>query len=636
VKVSGVEDGPSPLQGLSASSWWPTVSRVVVGIGARASPLSIALLAVVSLLAAVVPVGSAIATSNTIDAVATEHASGARSVVVLWAGALALVGLVGMVLPQIRNLTGANLRRAVALAAEARLIVAVNAWPGIAPFETPTWLDRLRLAREAARSAIASVLTTLLSLVQALVTIATFAVTLLVVNDVLAALVLLTLLPAIAAQTQISKRQTKLQWVTSPLVRQEEAFRAVQTDPSSVKELRLFALGDFFRDHMLAAIRRRQLSERQQERRGAALQSSLGVLAAIVTGGGLVWTAEAVSSGTLPIGDIALFTMAVLGIQSASTTLTMAVGGCYRDLHLARHFYTVLAAKPALSGATGGGGHVAALCRGIEIEDLWFRYGDAHPWVLQGVNLTIPAGTSAGIVGVNGGGKSTLVKLLLRMYDPVRGTIRWDGVDVRELDIAELRRRMTAVFQDYTAYDLTAAENIGVGDLPRAGDEPSIAAMARRVGMDERIRALPEGYETLLSRILRTDKGSNRKTGITLSGGQWQRIAIARALMRGSAELVVLDEPTSGLDARGEAEVMEGISGRWSGRTCVIVSQRLGIVRRADQIVVLRDGRVCECGTHLSLMEHDGEYRRLFVQQASAYVDAEVVTTLVRGEPAAG
>jgi len=106
--------------------------------------------------------------------------------------------------------------------------------------------------------------------------------------------------------------------------------------------------------------------------------------------------------------------------------------------------------------------------------------------------------------------------------------------------------------------------------------------------------------------------------------------------MRGSAELVVLDEPTSGLDARGEAEVMEGISGRWSGRTCVIVSQRLGIVRRADQIVVLRDGRVCECGTHLSLMEHDGEYRRLFVQQASAYVDAEVVTTLVRGEPAAG
>jgi len=251
---------------------------------------------------------------------------------------------------------------------------------------------------------------------------------------------------------------------------------------------------------------------------------------------------------------------------------------------------------------------------------VWFRYGADQPWVLRGVRLFIPAGEAVALVGHNGAGKSTLVKLLCRFYDPDRGRILWDGVDLRDVGPVDLRRRVTAVFQDYMTYDLSAAENIAVGDLSLAQDAPALAAAAERARVHDAIAALPKGYDTLLTRTFfdLTDK-ENPETGVLLSGGQWQRVALARAFLRGDRDLMILDEPSSGLDAEAEDEIHRSLRAHRRGHATLLVSHRLNAVREASHIVVLIDGLVAEQGSHDVLMARRGTYARLFATQARGF-----------------
>jgi ATP-binding cassette subfamily B protein len=238
--------------------------------------------------------------------------------------------------------------------------------------------------------------------------------------------------------------------------------------------------------------------------------------------------------------------------------------------------------------------------------------------VLRGVSLAVPHGMATALVGLNGAGKSTLVKLLCRLYDPTRGSIHWDGVDLRELSVPQLRDRIGAVFQDYVSYDLSAAENIGLGDVAALADRTRIHAAAERAGIDATLDALPDGYDTMLSREY---VDQDVATGVLLSGGQWQRVALARSLMRDGRDLLILDEPSSGLDAAAEHEIHRRLREHRAGTTSVLISHRLGAVRDADQIVVLSGGRVTECGTHEALLAAGGEYARLFHLQADGYRD---------------
>ncbi|HSK91254.1 MAG TPA: ATP-binding cassette domain-containing protein, partial [Euzebyales bacterium] len=251
-------------------------------------------------------------------------------------------------------------------------------------------------------------------------------------------------------------------------------------------------------------------------------------------------------------------------------------------------------------------------------------YDDAQPWVLRGVDLFLPHGRATALVGLNGSGKSTVVKLLCRFYDPQRGAVLWDGVDLRRLDPASLRTRMAAVFQDGVAYDLTAAENVGVGDLDALGDRPRIHAAAALARVDDVLAALPQGYDTLLSRSFVDGDGS---AGVLLSGGQWQRVALARAYLRQDRDLVVLDEPSAGLDAEAEHELHRDLRRHRAGRTSLLISHRLSAVRDADLVVVLSGGRIAERGTHAQLLAAGGEYARLFALQADGYRPEPRVTT---------
>jgi ATP-binding cassette subfamily B protein len=223
------------------------------------------------------------------------------------------------------------------------------------------------------------------------------------------------------------------------------------------------------------------------------------------------------------------------------------------------------------------------------------------------------------LVGRNGSGKSTLVKLLCRFYDPTSGEILWDGVDLRRLSPDELRGRISAVFQDYMHYDLTARENIALGDLVCLEDRPAIERAARRSGVHDSIADLVHGYDTLLTRLFtNATQRVDEAVGVVLSGGQWQRLALARAFLRGPRDLLILDEPSSGLDPLSEARVHAEVR-RESGGTTVLISHRLSMARGADLIAVLDDGRIAAVGDHDTLMDEFGLYRDMFTSQARGY-----------------
>jgi ATP-binding cassette subfamily B protein len=257
---------------------------------------------------------------------------------------------------------------------------------------------------------------------------------------------------------------------------------------------------------------------------------------------------------------------------------------------------------------------------GIELEDVWFRYGPDEPWVLRGLSCFIPHGEAVAIVGKNGGGKSTLVKLLCRFYDPDRGSIRWDGVDLRDLDLDALRDRISVVFQDYMTYELSAAENIAVGDLGLADQPDALVAAAEQADIGATLAALPRGYQTLLTRnYFDLSDEQDPHTGVLLSGGQWQRVALARAFLRGGRDLMILDEPSSGLDPEAERMIHTTLAATRAGRASVLISHRLNAVRDAGHILVLSDGVIREQGDHDTLMARRGLYARLFTMQAQGY-----------------
>jgi ATP-binding cassette, subfamily B, bacterial len=250
----------------------------------------------------------------------------------------------------------------------------------------------------------------------------------------------------------------------------------------------------------------------------------------------------------------------------------------------------------------------------IRFEGVGFAYPGGAP-VLRDLNLTIPAGSSMALVGLNGAGKTTVVKLLARLYDPTEGVIRVDGVDLRDIAPSAWRARIAAIFQDFLRYHLNARDNIGFGGLARAGDQAALEQAATKAGVLDRIAALPKGWDTPLAR--------QYTGGADLSGGEWQRIALARALfaVEAGAKVLILDEPTSNLDVRGEAEIYDRFLDLTRGLTTVLISHRFSTVRRADRICVLEDGAVSEIGSHDELMARGGRYAELFTLQSARFTD---------------
>ncbi len=387
----------------------------------------------------------------------------------------------------------------------------------------------------------------------------------------------------------------------------EYAYR-LAVDPPAAKELRLFGLAGWVIDRF--ATQRTKLYQLQWKATRLRERPLLGALI-LVLGANLVvfWSlADAAADGREQLGAVVVFMTAAVG------TSMIAFGGWSWALDgSAAPVAAVMRLEGAMApaGALAAGSRPAAAMpqREIRFRDVTFAYGDhaARP-VLEHLDLTIPAGSSLAIVGVNGAGKTTLAKLLCRLYDPQQGAIEVDGVDLRDLAIDGWRSRLTAVFQDFVRYELSLRDNVA----PRGAADDQVLAALRDAGADglaELDTVLAKGYPG----------------GIDLSGGQWQRIALARALcaVRSDAGVVLLDEPTAQLDVRGEAEIFERILAATRDCTTILISHRFSTVRLAERICVLEHGRVVELGTHAELMALGGRYRTMFELQASRFVEID-------------
>jgi ATP-binding cassette subfamily B protein len=592
-------------------------AAAVTALAWRASAVPLAGYLLVMVALAAVPVAAAWLTRTLVDGlIAGRSVAGAALL-------LAGLGLCAAVLPAVSVLLGNLVGRRTSTAALARLFAAVGRFPGLSRFEDPGFADRIRIAQQAAAGA-GQLPSTAFGLGRSVLTLGGFAVTLAALSPVLAVLVLAAAVPVLAAQLRLSRHRADLVLRLGPVERREHFYAQLLTTVRAAKEIRLFGLGGFLGARLLHDRRTADRARFRLDRRGAAIEGGLGVLGAFVAGGALLWAALAASAGRLAVGDLTVLLASVAGVQGAAVGLAASCSSVHQTLLLFGSYLTVTGAGPDLPVAAGPH-ELAPLRRGIELRDVWFRYGDEHPWILRGVDLFLPYGRSIALVGLNGAGKSTLVKLLCRFYDPTRGTIRWDGVDIRDVPVADLRARMSAVFQDYMTYDLSAAENIAAGEVTAAGDRGRVEAAARRAGVHDVLAGLPDGYDTMLTRLFLSGRDGGSATGVVLSGGQWQRVALARSFVRSDPELVILDEPSSGLDVEAEHELHTATRAHRLGRTTLLISHRLSAVRDADLIVVLDGGVVSEQGTHDALIGAGGAYARMFRLQAAGYQTVETV-----------
>jgi ABC-type transport system involved in cytochrome bd biosynthesis fused ATPase/permease subunit len=398
----------------------------------------------------------------------------------------------------------------------------------------------------------------------------------------------------------------------TPEVRQAQrdadyAYR-LAVDPPAAKELRVFGLPDWVLGRFLDSRRRlhRLQYEATRMRERSLLLSLAVVLAANV---GVFWMlAAAALDGRLALGSLITYATAAAGTSMiAFGGLNWALDGAAAPVAAVGRLTSAMGRAGTIS--SGSGPAMSMPARQVRFKDVTFAYpaSPGHP-VLRGLSLEIPAGSSLAIVGQNGAGKTTLAKLLCRLYDPQSGTIEVDGTDLRDLDLESWRRQVTAVFQDFTRFELTLRENVAPSSSGGAAlDETVAAALAEAgaAGLTELDTVLAKGYTG----------------GTELSGGQWQRVALARALaaVRLGAGLVLLDEPTAQLDVRGEAEIFERLLAATRSCTTILISHRFNTVRHVDRIAVVDGGAVVELGSHDELMELRGRYWRMFSLQAERF-----------------
>ncbi|MFD9889494.1 ABC transporter ATP-binding protein [Amycolatopsis sp. NPDC059027] len=482
----------------------------------------------------------------------------------------------------------------------------------LAYFEGSTSYDMLRQAAQEAPTRPLTMMTSALGLVRTTITFASMIALLIAISPLLALVALIAPIPAFISQSKYGSRAFWMSFMLSPIRRRMDYLSSLVTTDTYAKETKLFGLGPYFVDRF------RKLGQVNYERQRKLTvnrnvsSTSWGLLSTFAGSAIALYIALEAVGGRLTLGDLALYTAAATSVQTSVSGLFTAFSGMYENNLYIDTLYRFLGTKPEIVAPPEPRPLPSTVEGHIEFDSVSFSYPGSDERALDGVSFEIRPGETVAVVGRNGAGKSTLFKLLCRLYDPTGGRILLDGVDIREFDPVELRRRISAMFQDYVTYQGTAAENIGLGDLARLEDRPHIEESARRAGASDRIEQLTNGYDSPLGRWF--------DQGVSLSGGEWQKIALARAFQR-EAPILILDEPTSALDAQAEHDLFSRLRELAEGRTTLYISHRFSTVRQAERILLLDHGKVAEYGTHEQLMAAKSGYAELFTLQARAYLD---------------
>src|SRR4051794_9615829 len=480
-------------------------------------------------------------------------------------------------------------------------------------FEDADFYDKMQNARREASNRPLSMALETASLLQQLLILISYAVLLARLSPWSVLLIVAASVPAFVAEASFSGESFRLNTWRAPEGRRQNYLEWILTRDSHVKEVKLFDLAPLVLSRYRALFEKFYAEDRALALRKGVAGVVLGLVSLAAFYGAYAFMAVRAALGAITLGDLTLYLSVFRQGQSAIQSALASVGSLYEDGLFMSNLFNYLDI-----GTGGESPRVAppltaprARAQEIEFRDVSFRYPGTEKWVLRGVSLRLAPGEKMALVGENGAGKSTLIKLLMRLYDPSEGSILYGGVDLRGMDVRDLRDRVGVLFQDFVRYQWTARENVGVGWVPALDDRKRVERAIEDGGARGVIEQLPQKIDTML--------GGWFEEGQELSGGQWQKIALARAFMRDS-EVLVLDEPTAALDAEAEHELFVRLQQLAAERTAILISHRFSTVRRADRIAVLQDGRVEELGTHDELLARNGRYAHLFRLQASGYV----------------
>ncbi|MFU8821586.1 MAG: ABC transporter ATP-binding protein [Gammaproteobacteria bacterium] len=479
----------------------------------------------------------------------------------------------------------------------------------LAQFEDSEFYDKLTRARREASSRPLSLVMRTFGLAQNAVSLVSYGVLLAQFSGWAVLVLVLAGLPAFLAEAKFSGDAFRLFRWRSPETRMQLYLETVLAREDHAKEVQLFGLGPRLLDRYRAIFQKLYREDRNLTLRRDGWGFVLGLIGTLTLYGAYAWVAVTTILGQITLGQMTMYIMLFRQGQSAVSASLSAIGGMYEDnLYLSTLYEFLETPVPVRQGLSAQGPDPAD---GIRFEGVSFTYPGADAPALSGIDLHIRPGESLALVGENGSGKTTLIKLLARLYSPTTGRVLLDGLDLQSWDESALRQRIGVIFQDFARYQLKVGENIGAGDVRHFEDEARWLEAAKLGMALPFIESLPEGFSAQLGKWF--------KQGRELSGGQWQKVALARAFMRSGADILVLDEPTAAMDAAAEATIFEHFRGLTRNRIAILISHRFSTVRMADQIVVIEGGRIIERGSHEDLMVLDGLYARLFSLQARGY-----------------
>ncbi len=580
--------------------------RLVWQVHPRAAATMVAL----TLLGGALPAAIAYVGKRIVDhVVAVFLRGGAPEEVVLWV--LLELGLVALsrASDRVEWLTGSMLRTVLGQRINEQILEKALDLE-LADFEDATTYDRMTRARRGASYRPLDVVQGLFHLARNGIALVGFAALLWQLAPWALLLVVAAAIPSFVVDLKFSEDGFRLFSWRAPEARRQMYYESVLANGAQAKEVKLFGLGDMLLGRYREIFLRHYAEDRDRTVKQAVRGYLVGLISLAAFYGTYAWIALRTARGELSFGDMTMYLLVFRQAQGSLGQVLELVRAQYEGLLYVEDLFGFLDFEPARV-SVGAHREGPDPSDGLRFEGVRFTYPGADAPVFDGLDLHLPPGHKLALVGENGAGKTTLIKLMVGLYRPDAGRISLDGLDLADWDPAALRRRVGVIFQDFVRYQMLVGENIGAGDVEAFDDEDRWRVAAKKGLADALIEELPDGYRTQLGKWF--------ENGRELSGGQWQKIALARAFMREGADLLVLDEPTASMDAEAEMRIFERFRALAEDRMAVIISHRFSTVRMADTIAVLHDGAIVERGSHEELLAEGGRYARLFLMQARGY-----------------